>query len=68
MPYTPNTWQSGDTITSAKLNNIEQGISALYPQETIIAPEQTVTITDAPVAITLARGTRCRKLYRTTGR
>ena len=26
MSYTPNTWSNGDTITAAKLNNIEQGI------------------------------------------
>ena len=29
MSYSPTTWQSGDTVTSTKLNNIEQGISAL---------------------------------------
>ena len=27
MSYTPNTWTTGDTITAAKLNNIEQGIA-----------------------------------------
>lgn len=27
MPYTPNTWAVGDTITAAKLNNIETGIT-----------------------------------------
>lgn len=27
MSYTPNTWKSGDVVTSAKLNNIEQGIA-----------------------------------------
>ena len=27
MAYTPTTWQSGDTITAEKLNNIESGIS-----------------------------------------
>lgn len=26
MSYTPNTWQDGDIITAAKLNNIEGGI------------------------------------------
>lgn len=26
MSYTPNTWKSGDVVTSAKLNNIESGI------------------------------------------
>lgn len=27
MSYTPNTWATGDTITAAKLNNIEDGIA-----------------------------------------
>ena len=26
MSYTPNTWQTGDTVTAEKLNNIESGI------------------------------------------
>lgn len=26
MSYTPNTWQTGDTITAAKLNNLESGM------------------------------------------
>lgn len=28
MAYTPNNWQTGDTITAAKLNNMEQGIAS----------------------------------------
>ena len=28
MSYTKNTWKSGDTVTSAKLNNMEEGIAA----------------------------------------
>lgn len=28
MSYTPTEWKSGDTVTSAKLNKIEQGIAA----------------------------------------
>ena len=28
MSYTPTTWQTGDTITAEKLNNMESGISA----------------------------------------
>lgn len=28
MSYTKNTWKSGDTVTSAKLNNIEDGIAS----------------------------------------
>ena len=31
MSYTPNTWESGDVVTSAKLNNIETGISNATP-------------------------------------
>lgn len=27
MSYTPTTWQTGDTITAEKMNNIESGIS-----------------------------------------
>ena len=27
MSYTPTTWKAGDTVTSAKLNKIEQGIA-----------------------------------------
>ena len=27
MSYTPTTWQAGDTITSARLNKMEQGIA-----------------------------------------
>lgn len=27
MSYTPTTWATGDTVTSAKLNNMETGIS-----------------------------------------
>lgn len=28
MPYTPNSWQTGDIITAQKLNNMESGIAA----------------------------------------
>jgi len=28
MAYEKNTWQSGDVVTSAKLNNIENGIAS----------------------------------------
>lgn len=27
MAYEPTQWQAGDTITSAKLNKLEQGVS-----------------------------------------
>jgi len=28
MAYEPTTWKSGDVVTSAKLNKIEQGIAS----------------------------------------
>ena len=28
MSYTKNTWKNGDTVTAAKLNNIEDGVAA----------------------------------------
>ena len=31
MAYTKNTWQTGDVVTSAKLNNIENGVGVAYP-------------------------------------
>jgi len=31
MAYTKNTWQTGDIVTSAKLNNMEEGIANAYP-------------------------------------
>ena len=31
MAYTKNTWQTGDVVTSAKLNNIENGIAGPDP-------------------------------------
>ena len=31
MGYTKNSWQSGDIITKAKLDNMEDGIAGAYP-------------------------------------
>jgi len=28
MAYEPTTWKAGDTVTSAKLNKLEQGVAA----------------------------------------
>ena len=40
MSYTPNTWQDGDTITAAKLNNMESGIeNANTPFVVNLTPE-----------------------------
>lgn len=30
MAYSPNTWRMGDTVTSARLNNMEQGIAQAH--------------------------------------
>lgn len=60
--YTPTNWVAHETLISAdRMNNIESGIAALYPQEVVIAPEQTVTLTsetsfDSGAPITLADG------------
>lgn len=49
MPYEPTNWKTGDLISSSRLNKIEQGIAALYPDSSsktiVVCPEQTVTIT-----------------------
>lgn len=37
MAYDKNTWKSGDVVTSAKLNNIENGIAAV--SNAIVATE-----------------------------
>ncbi len=29
MPYTPTNWKSGDVVTAARLNNLEQGIGGI---------------------------------------
>ena len=45
MSYTPTTWAAGDTVTSAKLNKIEQGITNIQEikvvQATTIVDEDT---------------------------
>lgn len=45
MSYTPTTWAAGDTVTSAKLNKIEQGITNIQGikviQATITEDENT---------------------------
>lgn len=45
MSYTPNTWKSGDVVTSAKLNNIENGIASAVLKVNAIMDEQTGTMT-----------------------
>lgn len=43
MAYVKNTWKSGDVVTSAKLNNIENGIANL--SNAIVATETDTAIT-----------------------
>jgi hypothetical protein len=38
MSYTPTTWQTGDTITAEKLNNMESGIAAANEGEILHIP------------------------------
>ena len=59
MAYTPNTWQSGDIVTSAKLNNIEQGIAGAGGALIVHADTTTQTLDTTYKVIhdTLAAGT-----------
>lgn len=55
MSYTKKTWQTGDTITSAALNNMENGIKAHDDAIAEISPvfsveNNVVTITFTPTA------------------
>lgn len=43
MSYTPTTWAAGDTVTSAKLNKIENGIVANEPPVICIDENDNVT-------------------------
>ena len=47
MSYTPTNWQTGDTITAEKLNNIEQGIGSIK----VINPFLKIIETDSEEAI-----------------
>lgn len=44
MPYTKNTWAAGDVITSAKLNNMENGIESAAPSVIYITMHYDETI------------------------
>ena len=39
MSYTPTTWETGDTITAVKLNNMESGISGAGGNLVVVATE-----------------------------
>lgn len=57
MSYTPTTWQTGDIVTSAKLNNIEQGIASggvlvvNLDSDTSMLDKTWQEIADAPFAV-----------------
>lgn len=55
MAYEPTTWKSGDVVTSAKLNKLEQGVSSSVFIVTLLYDEETSTYsTDKPYADILA--------------
>ena len=63
MPYEPTIWETGDVITAEKLNKIEQAIYALYggggdvpAGYVVVAPEQSVTITNDQAKISTVDG------------
>lgn len=49
MSYTKNTWETGDVVTAAKLNNMENGIAAacqvLFVHESVDYSEDSTTYT-----------------------
>lgn len=53
MSYQPTVWQAGDTITSARLNKLEQGVAAgggaggMVIHAAVDEQEHTITVTDA---------------------
>lgn len=63
MAYTPNQWATGDTITAAKLNNMESGIAsaAMIITET----SETLDKTFAEIYDLIHSGTPCyiKRLY-----
>ena len=41
MPYTKNTWETGDTITAEKLNNLEDGADRIVKVMSVIDEQNT---------------------------
>lgn len=57
MSYTPNTWQTGDTVTAEKLNNIESGIvnnDIFIIHLTPTSQDMSGTMAETPAEITAA--------------
>ena len=46
MSYEPTNWKSGDVVTSAKLNKLEQGVSGGGVLKVTINPETYALIND----------------------
>lgn len=68
MSYTPYTWQSGDTVTAERLNNIEQGVANAGGGVFIIPITSTedghditysTTVTVSEIATALSSGKLC---------
>ena len=57
MAYEKQTWETGDTITAAKLNNMENGIAAVTNLDIVfsefaqLTDEEKVTLFDSALAI-----------------
>lgn len=62
MAYVKTTWATGDVVTAAKLNNMENGIAA---NDTAKAPLASPTFTGTPTAPTAAKGTSTQQLATT---
>ena len=65
MSYSPTTWESGDTITSAKLNKLEHGVASAGGGGVLIVTETNGTldktwqeIHDATFAVVVAGDSR----------
>lgn len=52
MSYEPTEWKTGDIVTSAKLNKMEQGIAAGSTGDTFITCEMSATNNSYPFVIT----------------
>lgn len=53
MSYIKTTWETGDTVTAEKLNNIENGIESLENDKSTVSVSGTGTATDEVSYITI---------------
>lgn len=61
--YTKNTWQKGNTITSAKLNNIETGVENATNDVTTVADDVTTLASDTVRKSVTTNGTQAQTQY-----